>query len=38
MAVLMDQPLKNVLHKLDASRRLLKWVVELSQYDLVFEA
>jgi len=32
-----NQPLKNVLQWLDASRRLLKWAVELSQYDLIFE-
>jgi len=35
--VLIDQPLKNVLQKLDASGRLLKWVVELSHYDLAFK-
>jgi len=35
--VLMDQPLRNVLQKLDASRRLLKWAVELSRYDQTFE-
>jgi len=28
--VLTDQPLKNVLQKLDASKRLLKWAMELS--------
>ena len=33
-----NQRLKNILQKLDTSRRLLKWAVELSQYDLVFEA
>ena len=37
VTVLIDQPLKNVLQRLDASRRLLKWAVELSRYDLVFE-
>ena len=35
--VLTNQPLKNVLQKLDASGRLLKWVVELFRYDLAFE-
>ena len=35
--VLKDQPLRNVLQKLGASRRLLKWAVELSRYDLAFE-
>ena len=35
--VFTDQPRKNVLQRLDASGRLLKWAVELSRYDLVFE-
>jgi len=35
--VLTDEPLGNVPHKLDASGQLLKWVVELSRYDLAFE-
>jgi len=35
--VLTDQPLKNVLQRLDASGWLLKWAVKLSCYDLVFE-
>jgi len=35
--VLIDQPLKNVLQKLDASGWLFKWAVELSRYDLAFE-
>ena len=34
---LTDQPLKNILQKLDASGQLLKWAVELSRYDLAFE-
>ena len=32
-----NQPLKNILQRLDASGRLLKCTVELSCYDLVFE-
>ena len=36
--VLNDQPLKNVLQRLDASVRLLKLAIELSQYNLTFEA
>jgi len=36
--VLTDQPLRNVLQKLDASGRLLKWAVELSRYDLALES
>jgi len=31
--VLIDQPLKNIRQKLDASGQLLKWVVKLSRYD-----
>ena len=38
VVVLTYQPLKNVLQRLDASGRLLKWVVELSQYDLAFKS
>ena len=30
VTILIDQPLKIVLQRLDASGRLLKWVVELS--------
>jgi len=36
--ILTDQPLKNVLQRLDISSWLLKWVVELSQHDVVFIA
>lgn len=35
--ILTDQPLKNVLQKVDASGRLLKWVVELSKYGIELE-
>jgi len=37
LTILTNQPLKNILQQLDASGRLLKWAVELSHYDLVFE-
>jgi len=37
IVVLTGQPLENILQRLDASRRLLKWAVELSRYDLIFE-
>ena len=37
IVVLTDQPLRNVLQKLDALGRLLKWPVELSRDDLAFE-
>ncbi|XP_077222178.1 uncharacterized protein LOC143856020 [Tasmannia lanceolata] len=32
--VLTDQPLRQVLHKLDTSGRLVKWAVELSEFDI----
>ncbi|XP_010681514.2 uncharacterized protein LOC104896463 [Beta vulgaris subsp. vulgaris] len=32
-----DQPLKQVSQKMDASRRMLKWAVELNMFDLSFE-
>jgi len=35
--VLTNPPLRNVLQKLDALGRFLKWAVELSHYDLTFE-
>jgi len=38
VVVLTDQLLTNILQKLDASRRLLKCVVELSQNEFNFEA
>lgn len=34
IVVLTDQPLKGVLHKPETSRRLVKWFVELSQFDI----
>ena len=37
ITVLTDQPLKNVLQRLDASGRLFKWAVERSEYDLTFD-
>jgi len=36
--VLTDQTLRNILQKLDVSGQLLKWPVELSRYNLAFEA
>ncbi|XP_022886895.1 uncharacterized protein LOC111402791 [Olea europaea var. sylvestris] len=35
--LLTNFPLRQVLQKPDASRRLLKWAVELSEFDIVFE-
>lgn len=37
MHVLNNFPLKQVLQKMDASARLLKWTMELSDFDLVFK-
>ena len=34
--VLTDLPLRRVLHRPDTSGRLLKWCVELSQYDITY--
>ena len=34
--MLTDYPLRQVLQKPDASSRLLKWVIELSQFDIEF--
>ena len=34
--VLTSYPIKVVLHKLDASRRLLKWAIELSEFDIAY--
>ncbi|CAL8119123.1 unnamed protein product [Prunus armeniaca] len=29
-------PLRSILHSPDASQRLMKWAIELSQYDLLY--
>ncbi|KAI5343738.1 hypothetical protein L3X38_011614 [Prunus dulcis] len=31
-------PLRSILHSLDASQRLMKWTIELSQYDLLYRS
>ena len=36
--VLTDSPLKKILHKPDVSGRLLRWSIEISGYDISFEA
>ncbi|KAI5333308.1 hypothetical protein L3X38_023439 [Prunus dulcis] len=33
--VMTDFPLRSILHSPDASQRLMKWAIELSQYDLL---
>ena len=35
--VLTNYPIKSILHKPNASRRLLKWVIELSEFDVVYQ-
>ncbi|XP_021808476.1 uncharacterized protein LOC110752181 [Prunus avium] len=34
--VMADFPLRSILHSPDASQRLMKWAIELSQYDLLY--
>ena len=35
--VITDQPLKGILGNPDVSRRLLKWVVELNEFDVQYQ-
>ncbi|CAL2246251.1 unnamed protein product [Prunus armeniaca] len=35
--VMTDFPLRSILHSLDASQRLMKWAIELSQYNLLYQ-
>ena len=34
---LTSSPIKTILHKFDMSRRLLKWAVELSEFDIEYQ-
>ncbi|CAL9004916.1 unnamed protein product [Prunus brigantina] len=34
--VIIEFPLRSILHNPDASQRLMKWAIELSQYDLLY--
>ena len=34
--VVTNYPLRNVLHKLDLSVRLVKWAIELSEFDITY--
>lgn len=34
--VLTNQPLKNIMHSLKASERLIKWAVELGEFDVKY--
>ncbi|XP_022880588.1 uncharacterized protein LOC111397850 [Olea europaea var. sylvestris] len=35
--VMTDQPIKQILHRLETSERLLKWVIEMSEFDIEFK-
>ena len=35
--ILTEHPMKQILHKLETSRRLIKWVIELSEFDIRYK-
>nr|CAN72485.1 hypothetical protein VITISV_002718 [Vitis vinifera] len=37
MIVLIDQPLRNILHKPDLTGRMLQWAIELSEFGIEFQ-
>ena len=37
VVVLTDQPLRNILHKPDLTRRMLQWAIELSEFGIEFQ-
>ena len=37
VTMLTNQPIKSILHKLDLSGRMLKWVIELSEYKIKYQ-
>ncbi|RVW72331.1 Transposon Ty3-I Gag-Pol polyprotein [Vitis vinifera] len=37
VVVLTDQPLRNILHKLDLTEKRLQWAIELSEYGIEFQ-
>ena len=37
VVILTDQPLRSILHKLDLSRRMLQWAIELSDYGIEYQ-
>ena len=37
VVVLTDQPLRNILHKLDLTGRKLQWAIELSEFGIEFQ-
>eukprot|EP00261_Vitis_vinifera_P027984 XP_010661993.1 PREDICTED: uncharacterized protein LOC104881948 [Vitis vinifera] len=37
VVVLIDQPLRNILHKPDLTGRMLQWAIELSEFEIEFQ-
>ena len=37
VAVITDQPLQQTLHKPDASNQLVKWAIEINEFDLSYK-
>ena len=37
ISVITNQPLRQTLYKLDASSRLVKWAIELSEFDISYK-
>ena len=37
MVVLTDQPLRNILHKPNLTRRMLQWAIELNEYEIEYQ-
>ena len=37
VTVLMNQPLRSILHKLNLSERMLRWAIELSEYKIKYQ-
>ena len=37
VVILIDQPLRNILHKPDLSGRMLQWAIELSEYEIEYQ-
>ena len=37
VTMLTNQPLRSILHRLDLSKRMLKWAIELSEYEIKYQ-
>ena len=35
--ILKEHPMKQILHKLETSRRLIKWAIELNEFDIRYK-